>query len=413
MRRRAFLATGVSTCVAGCASSGLLGLGPSDGPSPDTPRTPDEAGDVPTVSDGTFVDFEDLSQWTAAEGTVVADESIYDTGTQAARVDVGPSDVRGRLDRTFDEPVDLTGRSLSMPMRATADIYPYIQLFDANGKNLNLRTPVRGNLPFQSYAFGIGTDRGCDLSEIVEVRIVQYTGGGTSLSFWCDRISLHARPETPAVTFHFDDGSETDYTQAFPLLDDHGITAATFVNTSKVGSGTKMDLEQLETLADNGWTVCSHGHAHDEFPELDRERQETLIRDAKDWLVERGFEDGADYFVYPYSSYDATTLELVSDYHRVAFAGGWPAVGRVTNPYLAPRTVDPDPETAKRELDLTVRHNGILILGFHEVDVTEDAYYPFQDFERIVEYVVQLAEDGLLDVVGIDEFASKFVELSN
>ncbi|WP_435551642.1 polysaccharide deacetylase family protein [Natrinema sp. CGMCC1.2065] len=419
MRRRNLLIAGLGSCVAGCLSrestsaprndsTGIEpdGNGPSD-VDPDDDPAEDAASDA--VDPSPLEDFEDLSPWTSDGGTLTADDATYYSGTQAARIDVRPRDRRGAIRRSFAEPVDLTGDGLSLALRATAAIYPRIQLFDTDGNRLDLRAPVRAGVPFQSYPFGIDHDGGCDRSAVSELRILTYTGGGESLSLWCDHLARTPRPDTPVVLFQFDDGSVTDYTQAAPILESHGYPATTFVNPDAIGGRDALDLDQLAELQASGWTVGSHADSHDSLSSLEPAIQEARIRRGKEWLVDHGFEGGAEYFAYPYSDYDATTLELVDEYHRLGFAAGWPATGRVPNRLLAPRRGDPDPAEARRLLDLTIRHDGVLTLLFHSMGDLADAEYHVDDFGAIVDYVHEKERKGDLEVCSVAEFESRLV----
>jgi len=418
MHRREMLLAGVGigSCLAGCTGSETATNTHTDSSgnesTTDDPVDDDPVDTRPGQPDraSTLDDFEDLSLWSSYGGTLIADESTYYTGSQAARLSIRPSDERGAISRTFDEPIDLAGQSLSMALRTTATVYPRIQLFDADRNRLDFRAPVYADVPIQLYPFGIEHDGGCDLSAVTEIRIVHYTGGGDSLSIWCDELSSVPRPETPAVLFQFDDGSVTDYTQARPILAEHGYSASSFVNPATIGESSVLNLEQLSELHDSGWTICSHAYRHDSLDELERDAQEARIRDAKEWLTAHGFADGAEYFAYPYSNYDATTLELVAEYHQLGFAAGWPATGPVPNRLLAPRNGDLEPAAASRVLDLAARHSGVVTLLFHSMWDFEDAGYHVDTFESIVDEVAKRERKGDLEVLSVSEFDDRLVK---
>ncbi|MFD1562723.1 hypothetical protein ACFR99_04040 [Haloarchaeobius amylolyticus] len=132
MRRREMLLAGVGigSCLAGCTGSETATNRTRNDSTVYEPATDEPIDDAPddTQPDRpdratTLDDFEDLSLWTSYGGTLIADESTYYTGSQAARIYIGPSDDRGVISRTFDEPVDLTGQDLSMALRATTTVY--------------------------------------------------------------------------------------------------------------------------------------------------------------------------------------------------------------------------------------------------------------------------------------------------
>ena len=72
----------------------------------------------------------------------------------------------------------------------------------------------------------------------------------------------------PVAGLTFDDGNETDYTIALPLLQKFGFTATFYVTTDWIGRPGFLQANQIRELADAGMQIGSHGHTHRYFDEL-------------------------------------------------------------------------------------------------------------------------------------------------
>jgi len=66
------------------------------------------------------------------------------------------------------------------------------------------------------------------------------------------------------VSLVFDDGLESVYQYAFPVLSQYGLPATVGIIASRVGSGDPdfMDVKQLRTLEKAGWEIASHSLTH-------------------------------------------------------------------------------------------------------------------------------------------------------
>jgi len=69
----------------------------------------------------------------------------------------------------------------------------------------------------------------------------------------------------PGVIFTFDDGLETDYAVATPMLKAAGARADFFVNPAQVGTPGYATWTQLREMADAGMSIQSHGLDHRHF----------------------------------------------------------------------------------------------------------------------------------------------------
>jgi peptidoglycan/xylan/chitin deacetylase (PgdA/CDA1 family) len=86
-------------------------------------------------------------------------------------------------------------------------------------------------------------------------------------------------PRSVAITF--DDGTRSQFEQAFPALQRRGMTATFFVTTDWIGQRGFMGWDQLRELTANGMSVQSHTKSHPFLSELDSQRLLVELSESK------------------------------------------------------------------------------------------------------------------------------------
>ena len=134
------------------------------------------------------------------------------------------------------------------------------------------------------------------------------------------------------LTYSFDDGHITTYTNAYPILAAHGQvgTANPRLDGILAGWSTAMKVEQLLELEAAGWEICSHSVTHPGLPYLP-----LTYADETPWApnsAERelemskiGFNDlglNVQNFVVPGSSWNDDLATLSARYYNSAASGG-------------------------------------------------------------------------------------------
>lgn len=123
---------------------------------------------------------------------------------------------------------------------------------------------------------------------------------------------------SPAAVITFDDGLESDYSNAFPALVQRNMTAQFFVNTANVGKPGYMDWSQIREMDQAGMHIGSHGHQHVDHSQPSESRLTAELRVSRQMLQDQlGHE--VEWFAPPYGFVNRKTI-------RAARAAGFSGI---------------------------------------------------------------------------------------
>ncbi len=226
------------------------------------------------------------------------------------------------------------------------------------------------------------------------------------------------------VTFTFDDAWANQMENAVPQLHLYGLTASFCVPTGLLGEWGRMNHGDLQYLQECGFGISSHSRTHPDLTSLDQpdplavdfQEARCEIRGSFDDLDECGIPTRS--FVYPYGLTNAAVDCLVREVYCSGARGTKSGFNdRGTDRYdLRVLAIDystsSDPETIVAEVKAAMDQAAIdrvwLIVLFHQVENEFDpdiALYAIStsNFAQICEYADELRDNGLIDVVTLDE----------
>jgi len=130
----------------------------------------------------------------------------------------------------------------------------------------------------------------------------------------------------PAVILTFDDGLASDYEIAFPLLEEMGMRAIFFLNTTTIGQAGYLDWTQIEEMRRHGMSIQSHSHRHVDLTVLPALELDAELTESKRRLEDRlGSE--VDFLAAPHGLLDRRVVRraLALEYRAVCSTRCWPA----------------------------------------------------------------------------------------
>jgi peptidoglycan/xylan/chitin deacetylase (PgdA/CDA1 family) len=151
-----------------------------------------------------------------------------------------------------------------------------------------------------------------------------------------------------AFVVTFDDGFQSAYTQAFPVLQRHGMCATVFL---KVGTGqaahlavrlpsfegrTMLSWSEIREMQAGGVDFGAHTLTH---PDLTRtaEAQIAVEMSASKALIENALGTPVTTFAYPFGRYDARSHRIAQEYFSCACADTLGLLSAHSDPYALER----------------------------------------------------------------------------
>lgn len=321
--------------------------------------------------------MEDLGPWQTYDGTLAPDRDRVARGSQSARLETTPPGGRVWVYRRFEPGLDLSDHDLSVA------IHP--------GRGESKATMLRAQLLAPDYQnridmrHGVGELGGWfrmdlgptvvkgepDLTDVREIRLQSLAGSRERVRLNVDELRLVPKADRGRVMFTFDDIPRSQYTEAFPLLDEYGYAGVAGAIPWLTEDPEFLSEGQLRELQHAGWDVVSHPQLTSPsrpLPTLSRTDQARALERSKRWLVENGFEQGAQFVIWPFHAADATTLELGSRYHYLGFAGGRsPSSIPPTDPLTVGRVDGDNVADARKMIAFAERYRQLTVVMFHRV----------------------------------------------
>lgn len=244
-------------------------------------------------------------------------------------------------------------------------------------------------------------------ADSIQVR-VEDRGTGEPVTMWLNSIALVPANSRPIVTFAFDDGYDSDYTKARPVLDRYHFSATSYVIGSMAGAPGRLSVAQMKALQEfNGWDIASHSYSHANLTALGRQEIEAELAFSKEFLQNNGLYRGSEHFAYPYGEFDSDELRpLVEKY----FSTGRTVEGPIetlppSDPYrlrVMMITNTTSPAEVEERVQAAISGGDWLVLVFHKIvdsAPTVDTEYAKSDFQQIVD---DIASRGI-DVMTVSE----------
>ncbi|WP_167768519.1 polysaccharide deacetylase family protein [Haloarcula amylovorans] len=339
--------------------------------------------------------FEDIDEWDATSGSLAIEEQSVYEGSQSARL-TSTTDDDGNIEirREFDE-LDLSNRTLSVAVRLESPDVEQLEAIveDESGDEVVMqRRTITPDYGWFVLDLGVTEEKGePDLEDVAEIRFRMNQDYGNPISVLFDDLRATERGDSGYVLLTFDDTAESQYEKAFPVMREYGFPGFAAINPDRVGDGNSLSLEQLTDLQDAGWEIGSHTLDHRNLPEIETSEAREQVAAAKEWLLENGFETGADSFVYPWSSNDPSTRDIVSEYHYLAFTDGSNSHGRqLRGPLTVGRIFAEERERVVDALSLAAKYDQVVVLAYHEIGTGK--WIDEAGFREQMELIAELEE---------------------
>jgi peptidoglycan/xylan/chitin deacetylase (PgdA/CDA1 family) len=226
------------------------------------------------------------------------------------------------------------------------------------------------------------------------------------------------------LSITFDDSYKSQFLNAFPIMQKHGLTGTEYVTTRDIGGATEdpiwtpMDWSDIRALKDAGWEIGSHTVSDPHLPTLD-DKQLVDELHYSSLHIARELGQAPVSFAAPYGEVDARVRTAISKvYQNSATAGDGAGGGAGINDpakvdrYAISRLVvtrNTLPEEACEAVDDAAAKKVWLVLSFHQVVDNPraipagDDVVKTSDFEQIMKCISDQVHAGQLKVMNVSD----------
>lgn len=136
------------------------------------------------------------------------------------------------------------------------------------------------NHPFSS-GYTKKSDRIYVLSTEIFREQMEYLFSKNYKTYLFNELSKNSELPEQKIVITFDDGHQSNFEIAFPILKEFGFKAEFFITTSFIGTNDFMTEEQIKLLYDSGMGIGSHGVHHWYLSDLDPKLVESELLESK------------------------------------------------------------------------------------------------------------------------------------
>ena len=338
-------------------------------------------------------DFGNLSYWEVLDGSLAGGKSPFPG--QSARLTASESEVRAWIRRSFDGGIDLSDWDLSLAVQPgtgetrISNVRMQVMAPDRDNR-LDMWRPLDETDGWLRLDFGPTSEVGSpDLTDVREIRVQSWVGDERAADFRIDELRVTPKLDEGAILITFDDMSLSQYENALPVMQKYGFPGVAGVIPRLVDTEQRINLAQLQALRDAGWDVVSYPQAETPLSEFTRSEQEAIMRGAKEWLVDNGFESGARFFAFPFGGVTERTFEIVSKYHYLGLWSGRCPSGQLTGPLSVSRVNGVDLEMTKRTVELAQKYRQVVPIMYQTVGDSTD-HVTTEAFDEMMQFVDDL-----------------------
>lgn len=151
-----------------------------------------------------------------------------------------------------------------------------------------------------------------------------------------------------SVILTFDDGWESQYRYAFPILKKHNDTATFFIFTNAIDHKHFLTWPQIKELVAAGMTIGDHTKSHPYLYKItgkDKLRQE-IIESRK--ILESNLGKKIDIFAYPFGHFNEEIMAILKeDGFRAARTDGYNGAVHTLNDLFTLKSIDAENDLTK------------------------------------------------------------------
>lgn len=216
--------------------------------------------------------------------------------------------------------------------------------------------------------------------------------------------------DEPIISITFDDGWESVYTDALPILQQDGIPTTQFIIAGEFNDPGYMSYDQVKSLHSLGHEIGSHTMSHPDLTKINDTQLTHELADSRATL--EAIQPDVKDFAIPYGSVNAKSLAYIKIYYRSARGSDGSKTFNIRqdlntkdnfdryniNAFSVTRNTSL--ATLRSYIDYTIAHKGWLVLAYHQINsdsqddygVSREAFK--QQMDMISKTNIRVAPEG-------------------
>lgn len=194
--------------------------------------------------------------------------------------------------------------------------------------------------------------------------------------------------EEPLVSVTFDDGWQSVYTDAAPLLEKYQIQTTQYILPGEFNATNYLSLAQAKSLRGAGHEIMSHSMTHPRLTDVSKTELSYQLTESKNSLIKNNLVDDQVHFAAPesmlnsavtmavsreYASSRNTYADLENGINEADVNVKGDAFSRYNIIGYSVRSTT-TPAQIKAALDYTKQNKGWLVLVYHQIDDSKNTY---------------------------------------
>lgn len=138
-----------------------------------------------------------------------------------------------------------------------------------------------------------------------------YQGGYQTISVELLTRAINQGAELPPkpILLTFDDGSDTVYSTAQPIMQRYGFTGVSYIVYYTIGLTHYMNVDQIQALHAAGWEIGSHSLSHKDLTMPPYRQENEIVQSRR--MLEALLGVPVLSFAYPFGAYDEDAVSYV------------------------------------------------------------------------------------------------------
>lgn len=219
------------------------------------------------------------------------------------------------------------------------------------------------------------------------------------------------------IMFTFDDGWNSVYETAYPILKANNQKAVSYVIINRAGKvKNRMNWSVLQQLYNEGWDISSHTISHVDIRNIDDARLNYELNVSQNVLISMGFTRSARFIAYPFGGFDNRVINftMANGYLAGRISGKRQMLQKINlsnkNDLYQMTAFEIFNNTAIADIENmineTIKQNRTLILQYHNILSDENKLEGSQtnrtNFKIISDYIASRKDD--ISVITMSEY---------